>query len=651
MATIPLTAIPLTAEQEAICDAVQAGLHIVVLACAGCGKTTALLHAVQRRSSPAIFFEYNRRLHMDAQKKADELGIQNCVVTNYDTILVRHYDSNAPHTGFHIAINEVLRCDTSPKVPLPDFELIVVDEAQDLADNYYRFLQKIIRDRSNHDVPVQIVLCGDERQTIYGFRGASSTYLTDPTRRYAGIPIGDMRLLRLQTTQRFGRGICNQVNKICRSLFGGWVDMIPCNESGGFTVWTTRRGRHPVHLAQVFAKSCLDHKRVAIVSFSINASNLALWKLIEYNNSVGGPALACAPTDDDEPHSPCLSTLHTTKGLDWDVVFFVLSNEKSWLSSVGKTHHHLKITMRNLMYVGLTRARSHLHVVQTSDEDILSVVVGGVRPLDAFDGLPVTAPADCPSSSTNGSRGKFAFCKAIDKLKPIHETELVLSINQQIAKTSKTPPGLSQLGTIAVRLKCFYDLRESISAPLLKVLEWCAPSDAPRTPPEELYSTAFSCTPSPRIVGILRDLCVTTRDWIFWNRLAKLDGPAYHHGHLVPHDDEAGVDALVSQSWVDEFTQLLSGLRRETIDTEHDMNMLYFSDSSAEILTVPILGFWGSTILSMPRNCDVISAAAALMKGSRFSKARLVYIGTGLSVTIELTAASRALLQRHFERV
>ena len=645
-----MATIPLTVEQEAICDAVQAGLHIVVLACAGCGKTTALLHAVQRRSSPSIFFEYNRRLHRDAQRKADELGIQNCVVTNYDTILVRHYDSHAPQKGFHIAINEVLRCDTSPIFPLPDFELIVVDEAQDLADNYYRFLQKIIRDRSNHDVPVQIVLCGDERQTIYGFRGASSTYLTDPTRRYAGIPIGDMRLLRLQTTQRFGGGICNQVNNICRSLFGGWVDMIPRNESGDFTVWTTHRGRHPVHLAQVFANSCLDNRRVAIVSFSINASNLALWKLIEYNNFVGGPALVCAPTDDDEPHSPCLSTLHTTKGLDWDVVFFVLSNEKSWLSSIDRTRHHLKITMRNLMYVGLTRARSHLHVVQTSDEDIMSVVVGGVRPLDAFDGLPVTAPADSHSTLTNGSRGKFAFCKAIDKLKPIHETELVISITQNIARTPRRP-SLSQLGTIAVRLKCFSYLRESISDPLLQVLEWSAPSDAPRTPPEEFYSTTFSRTPSPRIVGILRGLCVPMRDWIFWNGLAKLDGSAYHHGHLVPHDDEAEVDALASQSWVDEITQLLLGLRRETIDTEHDMNMLFFSDAGADILTVPILGVWRANNTPMPRNCDVISAAAALMKGGRFSRARLVYIGIGLSVTIELTAASRALLQRHFERV
>lgn len=67
-----------------------------------------------------------------------------------------------------------------------------------------------------------------------------------------------------------------------------------------------------------------------------------------------------------EQHAPVaegvtLATLHTAKGLEWDAVFLAGMQEGSMPITYAKTPTEIE-EERRLLYVGLTRARQHLHV-------------------------------------------------------------------------------------------------------------------------------------------------------------------------------------------------------------------------------------------------------------------------------------------------
>jgi hypothetical protein len=64
-----------------------------------------------------------------------------------------------------------------PKVKFA-YDIIIMDEAQDITPTYYELICKIIHDNSTSSHQVQLCLLGDRFQSIYGFNMADCRYLT-----------------------------------------------------------------------------------------------------------------------------------------------------------------------------------------------------------------------------------------------------------------------------------------------------------------------------------------------------------------------------------------------------------------------------------------------------------------------------------------
>ena len=354
----------LTSDQQNIFALLAGRKCFRVIAHAGTGKTTGLLCALREleRSGDGrsvLFLEYNRNLKKDAQAKAAEFSCQNVRVSNFDSVLKHHYEEAAPSIGFGLALYKVLKEKKIPRQSL-DFDVLVVDEAQDMHAQYLQFVLKLLNDAGGDK---QLVLVGDPKQTIYGFRRASSAFLTGDERMWNSyVPTETVYLKR---TFRFGSTICSLINDIFRSRFDAtaWGKDIESGFSeGDIVVWHLSPKTNVDSVAAFYKDACVgalrDGKSVAVLSGSIKHENAFLWTVIERAQENGAPLVAPFVLKDH----PEIYTIYCTKGREFDVVFLFVGG-KYWRG------------FPELLYVGLTRARRRVVVIyedRTLDGDIFS---------------------------------------------------------------------------------------------------------------------------------------------------------------------------------------------------------------------------------------------------------------------------------------
>jgi len=163
-------------EQQFIIEKFKEGKNLIVNSVVGSGKSTLLLHLVNiasKEKKRSLIVTYNKALQVDLNERVIKNGMSKFVeVKTIHSSCGRSYSS--AKNGIVIVKDDktmMLLKDT----PLPNdsllrgFNVVMIDEAQDLNPEKTSFLQKIIKDK-------QIVLVGDERQMIYGYSNCTSEY-------------------------------------------------------------------------------------------------------------------------------------------------------------------------------------------------------------------------------------------------------------------------------------------------------------------------------------------------------------------------------------------------------------------------------------------------------------------------------------------
>jgi superfamily I DNA and RNA helicase len=131
-------------EQQYIINQVKEGKNVVVDACAGSGKSTTILSAA--KMMPTLRFlliTYNKSLRKEIKDKVDELGLPNITVHTYHSLAVATYNEDA-----HVdkVMRMVVTNNDAPRVSLKPYDIIVLDEVQDMTFLYFRLIIKYIRD-------------------------------------------------------------------------------------------------------------------------------------------------------------------------------------------------------------------------------------------------------------------------------------------------------------------------------------------------------------------------------------------------------------------------------------------------------------------------------------------------------------------------
>ncbi|NDF61306.1 MAG: hypothetical protein EB100_09520, partial [Crocinitomicaceae bacterium] len=160
-------------EQYEFYKAIESGYNAIGDACAGSGKSTTVLSiASLMPHKKMVQLTYNSMLCEEISKKVEELDLPNLRVYTYHKIAVKYYDS-AGHKDS--VIREIIEKKKHPRTLIPTFDILVVDEAQDMSFLYFKLVVKFCMDMG---MPIQILVLGDFKQGLYEFKGADIRFLT-----------------------------------------------------------------------------------------------------------------------------------------------------------------------------------------------------------------------------------------------------------------------------------------------------------------------------------------------------------------------------------------------------------------------------------------------------------------------------------------
>lgn len=163
-------------EQETILNELLIN-NVLVDSVAGSGKTTCNLHIASRfKDKRILLLTYNARLKIETRQKAGLLGIQNLEIHSYHSFCVKYYDKRCFDDSI---IKNIVKNKTIPKQSKggDNYDLIVLDEAQDITSLYYELICKIYRENKTKNPIPKLCIFGDKNQAIFDFNNADQRFM------------------------------------------------------------------------------------------------------------------------------------------------------------------------------------------------------------------------------------------------------------------------------------------------------------------------------------------------------------------------------------------------------------------------------------------------------------------------------------------
>ena len=137
----------LSVEQQHILDRVKAGNNIAVDAVAGTGKTTLILSiAADLKEKQILQMTYNKSLKFEVREKIENAKIENLNVHTFHSLAVCYYSETAYVDN---EIRKIIVENKKPTKKIPNIDVLVLDESQDMTFLYFQLMCKFLFDMGN----------------------------------------------------------------------------------------------------------------------------------------------------------------------------------------------------------------------------------------------------------------------------------------------------------------------------------------------------------------------------------------------------------------------------------------------------------------------------------------------------------------------
>ena len=160
-------------EQLNIINAIKDGNNVITDAVPGSGKSTTVLHLANILTDKSFLqLTYNSQLKLEIRTKVKKYKIRNLEIHSYNSLVKKYYDNdtfNNEHLNIVLDINKSL-------ILHPYFDIIIIDEMQDMTILYYELILKFLKDYGRKDI--LILILGDKQQVLYKFKGADPKFIT-----------------------------------------------------------------------------------------------------------------------------------------------------------------------------------------------------------------------------------------------------------------------------------------------------------------------------------------------------------------------------------------------------------------------------------------------------------------------------------------
>jgi hypothetical protein len=348
-------------------DIINSNKDLTVFGNAGVGKTSTIINiALKYPNHNIVQVTYNTMLKNEVIEKVKKLNIKNMVVYSYHSLCYNLYD-NSDFTDEHI--KKILLNDTPLKKPFEHkLHLLIIDETQDQTLDYYYLICKFLRNINQKDV--RIILFGDVKQCIYGFKNASSKFLLLAPRIWGK----DFEIKKLSTSFRLTNQVSFFINMCMyrkKITDDDLIKTIKNNDKVKYYI------TNPYKIASKLGNEILKllkngykEEDIFILVPSVKTNNAPFKKLENY---LVKKKLKCfTPTSDNSVltneiinEKIVITTFHQAKGRERKIVI-IYNFDMSFFTFFDKTNNIHKCP--NILYVACSRAIDKLIVIQ--DEKI-----------------------------------------------------------------------------------------------------------------------------------------------------------------------------------------------------------------------------------------------------------------------------------------
>ena len=162
-----------SAEQQAVIQAIGECYNAIVIARAGTGKTSTCLlvaHAYPKKN--ILILTYNKKLQEETEADIAHWRLQN-IRCNTIHAQVGECDAANRHASDDEKLQAIVRSWSkgAPMFRLNQYDLIIIDEVQDMRPSYYRAVRRMLPRR------IQLMILGDPRQLVYNYGGEDAADL------------------------------------------------------------------------------------------------------------------------------------------------------------------------------------------------------------------------------------------------------------------------------------------------------------------------------------------------------------------------------------------------------------------------------------------------------------------------------------------
>lgn len=343
-----LRRIRLSSEQQLFIEKALQGKNILVDACIGSGKTTAIQSLCNELpgTKKVLYLTYNKLLKLDAKSKIKK---RNVTVTNYHgfayMVLKR--------SGVSVGISDLIQTFIKEKPSVEKYDILIIDEYQDIEQELAELLQWIKDCNPN----MQIIAVGDMEQKIY-----DKTTLN--VEAFMKGFLEEHLVLKFTRCFRLSNDLASMLGRVWKKQIKGVNDYCKVEEM-------TKEDIIPFLAEQIPADILCLGARTGAMSDTLNAleemyphkfNKKTVYATISDNDSMG----RSEPKED----SAIFTTYDSSKGLERKICVIFDFTESYWSVRINKPQQSY-IVLRNIFCVAASRGKNQIIFVKP-DEAMLS---------------------------------------------------------------------------------------------------------------------------------------------------------------------------------------------------------------------------------------------------------------------------------------
>ena len=348
--------VQLSSEQQVFTQKALQGNNILVDACIGSGKTTAIQNLCNQLpdTKNILYLTYNKLLKLDAKAKIKK---RNVTVTNYHgfafMVLKR--------SGISVGISDMIQRFIKEKPDIGIYDVLIIDEYQDIEQELADLLC-LIKERNP---AMQIIAVGDMEQKIYDKTTLDvelfmKEFLEDPI------------TLRFTQCFRLSEGLASMLGRVWRKQIKGVNAYCKVNTMTKEEVIPFLAEQNPEDILCLGSRTGAMSETLNILEdkYSYKFNKKTVYATISDNDSMG----KTEPKED----SAIFTTYDSSKGLEKKVCVIFDFTESYWRKRI-ETPQQSYVILRNIFCVAASRGKEHIIFVKPEDamlsEETLSTFV------------------------------------------------------------------------------------------------------------------------------------------------------------------------------------------------------------------------------------------------------------------------------------